>query len=60
MTETTDFTAVKNLFYKNHILFNLTKLFDENNEPCGFAFWLDKGGHIEFDIFGKITNIVCY
>ena len=37
-----------------------TVLYDDNNQICGEAIWLEKIGHIEFDKDGNLKNIVRY
>ena len=54
-----DEQGLMDLFRINGIDFRQTKLYNEINEECGSAIWLDVG-HIEFDEIGMITNIVNY
>ena len=56
----TDLQATLELFYKNGINFHKTVLYNDNNQICGEAIWLEKIGHIEFDKDGKLKNIVRY
>ena len=57
----TDFTATIELLTKNDINFHTSELYStEDNSLCGHAVWLSKGGHIEFDLDGKIKNIVTF
>lgn len=57
----TDMDCTFELLNKYNIGFHTTVLYSsETNELCGHAVWLEKGGHIEFDLWGKLTNIVTY
>ena len=56
----TNLQATLELFYRNEINFHTTVLYNENNQICGEAIWLEKIGHIEFDKDGKLKNIVRY
>ena len=57
----TDMTKTRELLIKYNIPYHTTGLYStETNEPCGWATWLDKGGHFEFDFDGNLTNIVTY
>lgn len=53
-----DYSAIKELLDKNNISYRDIDSYDENNKayPC---IWLDTG-HIEFNEYGMITNIVTY
>ena len=53
-----DYNCIKELFDKNNISYRDISAFDENGiaYPC---LWLDTG-HIEFNEFGMIYNIVTY
>ena len=53
-----DYDCIKELFDKNNISYRDTFAYDENGiaYPC---LWLDTG-HIEFNEFGMIYNIVAY
>ena len=53
-----DYSAIKELLDKNNISYRDIDSYDENNKayPC---IWLDIG-HIEFNEYGMITNIVTY
>lgn len=54
-----DIVKVMELLKKNNIDFRKSLLYDEYNEICGSALWLEVG-HIEFDVTGKIKNVVNY
>lgn len=54
-----DVQVTMDLLKKNGIDFRKTVLYNEDNERCGTTLWLNVG-HIEFDLFGKIKNIVNY
>ena len=54
-----DLNATKYLFNKNNINFQETQIYNDHNEWCGYALWLDTG-HIEFSVNGKIENIVTF
>ena len=56
----TDLQATLELFNRNEINFHTTVLYNENNQICGEAIWLEKIGHIEFDKDRKLKNIVRY
>ena len=56
----TNLQAICELFYKNEINFRKTVLYNDNNQICGEAIWLEKIGHIEFDKDGNLKNIVRY
>ena len=56
----TDIFTFKQLCIKNDMNYYSTEIYDENNNSCGWAIWLEKGGHVEFDLDGKLTNIVTY
>ena len=57
----TDMDCTIDLLNKYGIDYHFTILYStETNELCGHACWLSKGGHIEFDLYGKITNVVNY
>ena len=57
----TDYSATIELLTKNDIGFHTSKLYStEDNSLCGRAVWLSMGGHIEFDLDGKIKNIVTF
>ena len=56
----TDLQATLELFNRNEINFHKKVLYNENNQICGDAIWLEKIGHIEFDKDGKLKNIVRY
>lgn len=55
----TDIHAFKQLCIKNDMNYHSTELFNEDNNLCGWAVWLDVG-HVEFDLNGILTNIVTY
>ena len=55
----TDISAFKELCIKNNMNYHSTEIYDETNEICGWALWLDVG-HVEFDLDGKLTNVVTY
>lgn len=49
------------LLDKYEIGYHTTELYSStNNSWCGYAIWLNKGGHIEFNILGTLKNIVNY
>ena len=57
----TDMDYTTYLLDKYGIDYHATPLYStETNKLCGCAYWLFKGGHIEFDLNGKLTNIVNY
>lgn len=57
----TDIFAFKQLCMKNNMDYYSTELYStDTNEICGWAVWLNKGGHVEFDLDGMLTNIVAY
>ena len=56
----TDLQAICELFYKNGINFHKTILYNDHNQICGEAIWLEKIGHIEFNKDGNLKNIVRY
>ena len=56
----TDLHTFKELCIKNDMDYNSTLLYStETNNVCGIALWL-KVGHVEFDLHGKLTNVVTY
>ena len=56
----TDLQAMQELLDKNGINFHKTVLYNDHNQICGEAIWLEKIGHIEFNKEGKLKNIVRY
>ena len=56
----TDLQAIQELLDKNGIDFRKTVLYNDHNQICGEAIWLEKIGHIEFNKEGKLKNIVRY
>ena len=56
----TDLQAMQELLDKNGIDFRKTVLYNDHNQICGEAIWLEKIGHIEFNKEGKLKNIVRY
>ena len=56
----TDLQAMRELLDKNGINFRKTVLYNDHNQICGEAIWLEKIGHIEFNKEGKLKNIVRY
>ena len=56
----TDYTKMMELLDKYNIDFHLSWLYNESNVKCGYEIQLDKGDYIEFDLDGKLTNIVNY
>ena len=55
----TDILYLQTLFAKHNIFYHVTELYNDTNNLCGYAIWLDQG-HIEFDLNGALTNIVKY
>lgn len=55
----TDLQATLELLNKHGIGFRTTVLYNENNQICGTAVWLDVG-HIEFDKDEKLKSLVRY
>ena len=55
----TDIFTFKQLCIKNDLDYHSTELYDEKNELCGWALWLPVG-HAEFDLDGKLTNVIAY
>ncbi len=47
------------LFNKNKVDYRITEMYDDSNERCGQAMWLNVG-HIEFNNEGMLINIVTY
>lgn len=57
----TDMNKTMELLDKYEIGYHTTELYSStNNAWCGYAIWLNKGGHIEFNILGALKNIVNY
>ena len=56
----TNLQAMYELLDKNGINFRKTVLYNDDNQICGEAIWLEKIGHIEFNKDGKLKNIVRY
>ena len=56
----TDLQAMQELLDKNGINFRKTVLYNDHNQICGEAIWLEEIGHIEFNKEGKLKNIVRY
>ena len=55
-----DMVKIAELLEKYNIDFHTTLIYDETNQPCGWAVWLSKGGHIEFGLDKMIKKIVTY
>lgn len=55
----TDLRAMWEVLYKNGINFHTTVLYNENNQICGTAVWLNVG-HFEFDKYENLKNVVVY
>jgi hypothetical protein len=57
----TDMDKTVELLNKYEIDFHTTILYSTTDKkPCGWAMWLSKGGHLEFDFDKKLVNIVEY
>ena len=56
----TNLQAMYELLDKNGINVRKTVLYNDDNQICGEAIWLEKIGHIEFNKDGKLKNIVRY
>lgn len=57
----TDMEKTVELLNKYEIDFHTTILYSPIYKmPCGWAMWLSKGGHLEFDFDQKLVNIVEY
>lgn len=54
-----DMDKTVELLNKYDIDFHTTFIY-RNKKPCGWAMWLSKGGHLEFDFDKKLVNIVEY
>ena len=55
----TDLQATLELLNRNETNFHTTVLYNENNQICGTAVWLNVG-HFEFDKYENLKNIVVY
>ena len=57
----TDLKKTFELLDKYAIAHHTTPIYDEDNCCCGYAIWfLNHNGHLEFDLNGKLTNIIKY
>ena len=57
----TDMDKTIELLDKYEIGYHTTELYSSTTTAwCGYALWLGGNGHIEFDLNGKLTNIVNY
>ena len=56
----TDLQAMWELLDKNGINFRKTVLYNDHNQICGEAIWLEKIGHFEFDKYENLKNVVVY
>ena len=55
----TDLQATLEILNKNEINFRKTVLYNDHNQICGTAVWLNVG-HIEFDKSEHLKNIIVY
>lgn len=58
MDRQNDYDALIDLLNRNNISYHKTPIYDKNNHPYP-CIWLDVG-HIEFDDYAMITNIVTF
>lgn len=57
----TDMDVFRQILEKDNVGFHTTILYStEDNSFCGWAVWLDKGGHAEFNRDKQLTNVVNY
>ena len=55
----TDMTKFEEICRANDYFYHITQIYNTDNKWCGYAIWLNTG-HVEFDCYGKLTNVVPY